>query len=198
MKKLMLTLFFVACTIVCPLETQNAPRSKNYIEWIIEYQKTFKNLELAEVMTIIKRESHFNQKCKTWEANVRDYSYGPMQVRGSTAKSIGYTGPLEKLLSWETGLYWGMKYLSYCKDRATRSVLEESIALTDEECLSNAAPDLHAIRKRMFSLYNAGNLYYRTDTVDGVEQKNYINHQYVLYCEQKYWFYYRYNKWHKT
>lgn len=180
--------FFIAIILVFqfiyPLATRNEVRDKNCIEWIATYQKIFPNLEIAEVMTVIHKESRFIISCKTWEAKVKDFSWGPMQIRGKTARQIGYNGPLEELLTWETGLYWGMKYLSQCKARAVKSVT-----------LSYGVPDPTIIRKRTFSLYNAGNLYFRWYTIDGVKEKHYANRPYVVYCEQKYWRFLKCNKW---
>ncbi len=48
----------------------------------------------------------------TWEPNVEEYSYGPMQILGSTARGEGYTGPLPALNTPAVGMRYGVRYLA--------------------------------------------------------------------------------------
>lgn len=52
------------------------------------------------------------------ELVTRAMSWGPMQVMGETARTIGYTGPyLSALCDPATGLLWGCCYLARLRDR---------------------------------------------------------------------------------
>lgn len=58
------------------------------------------------VNRVIERESGFNPK-----AHHRVY-WGLMQISGSTARSMGYLGPLDGLLDADTNLTYAMPYLA--------------------------------------------------------------------------------------
>lgn len=94
------------------------------------------NLDPAIIFGIIATESSFDVHAIRYEANstnkvlpgkyakinnitvvteslTQQFSYGLMQVMGSTARWIGYTGPLPGLFIPEVNLEWGCKYLVY-------------------------------------------------------------------------------------
>jgi hypothetical protein len=159
--------------------TNESTRPADQITYLSKYLELFPNLELAEVLAVIWKESRCNPTLKFYEATVNDYSYGPMQVRLRTARGLGFTGKPKDLLTWEHGLYYGMKYLSFCKTNATKTYLKE-----------NGVLNKHIVRKRTFASYNAGGVYYK---VDDVGEQVYINRDYVLECDNTYWRHYRYN-----
>lgn len=174
---LMLALLVV---MLSPIPAQNAETTDGMTEYILEYLNVFPNLTYTEVRAGVKHESNDTPCLITEEPNVHDISVGPLQVRTKTLRGMGYTGPIEKMLTWKVGLYWGMKYMSICKKRAKKSVIDE-LGVADE----------HIIRRRMYSLYNAGNLYFKTVYEDGKHQKVYKNRNYVKKCEYYYWLYLR-------
>ena len=144
--------------------------------YMAKYLKDFSNLEVAEVLAVIQRESRFRPKTVTLERKVRDKSYGPMQVRLKTARGMGFTGTPEDLCTWREGLYWGMRYLSYAKKVAQKTLRYASESNT------------HVLRRRMFAIYNSGGVYWQ----DGVVGGKYINSIYVHACERNYW---KFNTW---
>ena len=149
-----------------------------YNRYIKNYLRIFDNLEVAEVLAVIKLESNFRVDLVTNEKSVHDRSYGPMQVRLKTARGMGFTGKPEALLTWKEGLYWGMKYLSISKELAVKSIR------------NSAKTDGQLTRRRMFAIYNAGGLYW----VDGIVGGRYINNDYVKVCEINYWKFASYDK----
>lgn len=152
---------------------------KTMHDYIEQYLKLFPNLEYAEVLAVINRESGGKADLVTYEKSVKDYSYGPMQVRGKTLRAMGFRGDFRRILNYEDGIYWGMKFLSICKENVTREYLK-----------THKVKNKNAIRKRTFATYNAGGVYWRT----GYEGEKYINHSYVRACEWHYWKLYKYNK----
>lgn len=62
------------------------------------------------VKRIIEVESNYSEKAKRYEENVRDYSYGLMQVRCDTAKSMGFKGECSLLLDPVINLKYGIRY----------------------------------------------------------------------------------------
>lgn len=143
------------------------------------YLEYFSNLTMAEVMAVVKKESRFNPNTKFHEKNVNDYSYGPMQVRLKTARGMGFKGTPKQLQTWKYGMWYGMMYLSIQKSRAEKQVLKKY-----------GTAHKFIIRKRMFSMYNAGNLRMKWIRVRGNWEKTYSNHSYVHACERNF---YRYN-----
>ena len=156
------------CTVDCKFPVP-------MVSYTFEYLKVFTNLEFSDVATTLEQESQFNEKCKTWEPNVRDYSWGAPQVRGKTAGGMGCKDP-KKLLTWKYGLYYGMKYLSICKDKAKRTCMQDYGYVNSD-----------IVRRRMHSMYNAGNLYWKTIIENGEKKKVYRNRRYVIECEYIYW-----------
>lgn len=168
----------LAIILVYPTEAKNEVRELGMADYICEYLKIFDNLEFAEVRAAVKHESGDNPENITPEPTVNDKSWGPLCVRTKTLRGMGFKGDPHELLNWKVGLYWGMKYMSICKSRAKRSVIAEL-----------GVADQHVIRRRMFSLYNAGNLYFKTVVEDGKHKKVYRNRNYVTKCEYYYWRY---------
>ena len=165
-----------------PNIVHNADRELGMADYIVKYLEVFPNLTFTEVRAAVRRESRDNPKTKVHERTVNDFSWGPLCVRSKTLYGMGFKGSPEKMKTWETGLYWGMKYMSLCKTRARASILAE-YGVADE----------HLIRRRMYSLYNAGNLYFTTVIEDGKEHRVYRNRAYVRYCEHYYWKYLKYD-----
>jgi len=58
---------------------------------------------------VIAQESMFDPYAKRWEKKVNDYSYGLMQVLGSTARLLGWDGR-ENLLEPDVNLKYGIKH----------------------------------------------------------------------------------------
>src|SRR5271157_2635856 len=167
--------FAILMIMIFPARAHNADRPKNMYDYITEYLTIFDNLEFTEVVAEIQHESKNDQTLVTYESKVHDYSWGGLQVRGRTLRDMGYKGDFHNMLNWKVGLYWGMKYMSICKKRAKRSVLKEYGIL-----------DKNIIRKRMFSLYNAGGLYFKMIFEDGIWKKVFCNREYVKRCEYYY------------
>lgn len=179
MYKYILT-FALLMVMLSPSPAQNAETTYGMDDYILEYLSIFPNLTYTEVRAGIKHESNDTPDLITEEKNVRDQSVGGLQVRIKTLRGMGYTGPIKNMLTWKVGLYWGMKYMNLCKNRARKSVLTEFGAI-----------DEHIVRRRMYSLYNAGNLYWKIVYEDGKHQKVYKNRDYVKRCEQYYWLFLR-------
>ena len=59
----------------------------------------------------IMRAEGWNPDRPTWEGNVREHSWGPMQILESTARGEGYVGPAEALHEPRIGIKYGTKYL---------------------------------------------------------------------------------------
>lgn len=174
---LVLILIFAVGAPVAP--TPQSP-PKLMIDYVLEYLRIFPNLEFADVMSTMIKESSGNPKCKTWEPKVKEYSYGPLQILGSTARLKGYKGNLDDLCSWKYGLYYGMAFLSDCKDRATRIVEKDP----SSKLLSTSAKE-RKIRSHMRAIYNTGRVRWKK----GHEGEKYTNHDYVVECEYLYWRY---------
>lgn len=176
-----LTLLTFLLIALVPYSTSSKPdANKSMIDYVLAYLKVFPNLEFADVMSTIIRESNGNVKCKTWESRVNEYSYGPLQILGSTARLKGYKGPLDGLCSWETGLYYGMAFLSDCKHKATKMVNQDPLS----KDLSPLVKE-RKIRAHMYAMYNAGRVCWKK----GHEGEKYTNHDYVVECEYLYWRY---------
>lgn len=177
---------FLLFVLVDPIMVSTPLSSlKTMEDYVVEYLKIFENLEYAEVMSVIMKESNGKDNCKTWEPSVNEYSYGPLQVLGSTAQSKGYKGDLDQLLSWEYGLYFGMAFLSDCKERATYLIKNDVLpSLSDKQ----------KIRSHMYAMYNAGKVKWK----EGQYGEEYINHSYVVQCEYLYWRYKKYNNSYKS
>lgn len=79
-------------------------------KWIDIYKKQYGvEVGVHNVKGIIAQESMFNPGVKRWEANVRDYAWGLMQILGRTAELMGWDGK-EDLLNPEINLKYGIKY----------------------------------------------------------------------------------------
>lgn len=175
-------LLFLTVVIFCaPQFSKEAYiyKTETIHDYIVKYLEIFPNLEYAEVSAVIQKESNGRSNLITYEKSVNDYSYGIMQVRGKTLRSMGFTGDFKEILNYEYGLYWGMKFLSICKENVTRDYLRTYKVI-----------DKNIIRKRTFATYNAGGVYWK----NGHEGKKYINHSYVRGCEWYYWKLSKYNK----
>lgn len=139
---------------------QEIVRDRDY--YIAKYLKIFTNLTPAEVLTVIMAESKGDVNAVTYEPKVKDISYGPMQVRLKTARIMKFRGDPKILCTWEYGLYYGMKYLSWKKEEAYRK-----------------SHDKITRRKHMWAGYNAGKpilVYKHGEWV-------YVNQEYVDTCE---------------
>lgn len=163
-----------------PVLTTPQASPKTMIDYVLDYLKVFSNLEFADVMSTMIRESGGNVKCKTWEPSVNEFSYGPLQILGSTARIKGYKGNLEDLCSWKYGLYYGMAFLSDCKDRAVKIVEKDPLS----KVMVKSAKE-RKIRAHMHAIYNAGRVCWKK----GHEGEKYTNHDYVVECEYLYWRY---------
>ena len=166
-----------------PLSNATRLQPKVAIDYVVQYLAKFPNLEFAEVMGKISKESNGDEKCKTWEPTVHEYSYGPLQILGSTAKLKGFKGKNSDLCTWDEGLYYGMSYLSDCKKRAVSIVSKDVLnkTLTAEE-------RRRKIRSYTNAIYNAGRVIWKKGHVG----EKYTNHDYVLESEYLYWKYKKY------
>jgi hypothetical protein len=66
-----------------------------------------------DVLAVIAVESRFDRNAYRFEAKLNDASYGLMQVLSSTARDMGYAGPVEGLFDPETNIRVGMLYLRW-------------------------------------------------------------------------------------
>lgn len=173
-------LTFLLVILVPAIAPSKAGTNKLMIDYVLDYLKVFPNLEFADVMSTMIRESGGNVKCKTWEPTVSEYSYGPLQILGSTARLKGYKGALDELCSWKDGLYYGMSYLSDCKHRAINIVAKDPLVK-----LMTTEQKERKIRAHMHAMYNTGRIMWKK----GHEGIKYTNHDYVVECEYLYWRY---------
>lgn len=173
-------LAFLLVILVPAIAPSKTDTNKLMMDYVLDYLKVFPNLEFADVMSTMIRESNGNPKCKTWEPTVKEFSYGPLQILGSTARLKGYKGNLEDLCSWKYGLYYAMAFLSDCKDRATKMVDRDPLS----KVMTKVAKE-RKIRAHMHAIYNAGRVCWKK----GHEGEKYTNHDYVVECEYLYWRY---------
>lgn len=162
-------------------DTYPCDLDREMVVYIAQYLSFFPNLEFAEVVAVINQESSFRSDVVAYESNVQDYSYGPMQIRLNTARWLGFSGDPELLRTWEYGLFYGMRYLSLNKRRAVNSFREGEV------------PTDARIRKRMFSMYNAGGLYWERGY-----NTSYINTSYVHSTLRYYYKFITVNAWYET
>lgn len=190
MKKCLNSVKYIGLTIIISIffilinphkSSESTERVKTAPDYIIQYLDTFSNLEYAEVLAIMQRESCGKPNLVVYENKVKDYSYGPMQVRGKTLRYLGFNGDFNEILNYEAGIYWGMKFLSICKETVTKDYLKTYNEINK-----------HEIRRRTFATYNAGGVYWQDDNPN-----QYINHSYVRDCEWNYWRFVRYDKSYK-
>lgn len=59
------------------------------------------------IFAFIGTETSFEDPPVTWEANVGEYSYGPMQVLLSTARGLGFSGSADQLQDPATNIQVG-------------------------------------------------------------------------------------------
>jgi len=90
------------------------------------------------VAAIIKVESNFNPKA----IDSAHTSYGLMQLLPSTARWLGYSGPLEGLFNIDTNINYGTKYLGWLAKRPNIAGDPRKIAMG-----YNAGPDLRPYDK---------------------------------------------------
>lgn len=69
------------------------------------------------VLGVIGKESSFGDPVATWEPNAGEYSYGVMQVLGSTARGLGFNGSPVELLRPDVGIEWGTRYLAWLRQK---------------------------------------------------------------------------------
>ena len=81
-------------------------------EEIIETASRRWGVPVQWVAGVVGAESSFLPASKTWEAAVEEYSWGPMQILGSTAREMGFTGALEGLSEPGESIEYGTKYLA--------------------------------------------------------------------------------------
>lgn len=88
----------------------------------------------AWIKAVIGTESSFNPNvADRWEAKVKEYAYGPMQILLSTARFLGFTGTAAELRRPETNIEIGARYIA-----RLRSTIGDNFA-------------------RIYSAYNSGN-----------------------------------------
>lgn len=90
--------------------------------------------------------------------NPAEISYGLMQIKYETARSLGYRGNRRGLFQWRTNLYWGAKYL----DRQIS--------------------DYHGDLRAALAAYNAGAAYKckpHSKRYPGCRPGKYVNQSYV-------------------
>jgi len=109
---------------------------------IIMLEATNRGIDPAIIASIIYQESKGEPDTKTFEANVLDYSWGLMQIRGATAEWLDFKGDKNKLLDPRVNIFLGVKYLSHQLDR----YIANSVS-------GNPVKDA-------ISAYNAGTAYY--------------------------------------
>lgn len=68
------------------------------------------------ILGVIGTESSFSSP-KTWEPGAGEYSWGPMQILGSTARDRGFRGAFEQLLTPEVGILYGALQLAWLRGR---------------------------------------------------------------------------------
>lgn len=73
-------------------------------------------LDPLDVLTFIAVESSFKPAAYRYEVHKLDASYGLMQILFKTAQWLGYQGAPEGLYDPATNIYWGMRYIAYCRD----------------------------------------------------------------------------------
>ena len=152
-------------------------------EAITAYLPLFTNLSYTEAETLFLVESSGQANCKTWEPVVKEYSWGPGQVLGSTSRIHGFNGNLEELLTWNVGAYYAMKHLSDQKARAIKF-----------SKATYGKYDRYVVRRHMYMLYNGGSAKYKQKYLRGEWRKVYRNRNHVLKCERIYWYNYNKNK----
>lgn len=81
--------------------------------------------DARDVLTIVSIESSFNRNAYRYEAKLGEASYGLMQVLASTARDMGYSGPVEGLYDPLTNLRIGMLYLKWVWDYLSRRLGRE-------------------------------------------------------------------------
>jgi len=156
---------------------------KTMDEAIRAYLSMFPNLTYTEAQTNFLVESSGNPKCKYYEPTLNEHSWGPGQILESTARALGYDGPMEKMLTWKVGAFWSMKYLSDCKARA--------VEYSNKKYQKY---DRYVVRRHMYHLYNAGMPKWKWKVVNGKRRWVYKNRWHVLKCERVYWKKYNLNK----
>lgn len=82
-----------------------------YADTVMEYAIEL-DVDPSVALAIMWQESK-GKSVQTWEAKVKEYSWGPMQILGSTAREMGWTGPLDQLKTIpKLSVYYGMKYIA--------------------------------------------------------------------------------------
>lgn len=92
-----------------------APNRQDKCFWIEQYLNIFDNLAYAEVLAKTDVESSSRERAVRFEKRLGCRAMGPMQVTESTLYLIDPEMPSELLLTWEYGLYFGMRHLSNLK-----------------------------------------------------------------------------------
>ncbi len=132
---------------------------------LIMKEGTEQGIDPAVIASIIYCESKGIPTEKTYEWKVLEYSYGLMQILGTTAYGLGFTGDKDLLLEPAINIYLGTKYLVYQLNRYI------DMYLTGKAGSYNPGHPL----QDMISAYNAGHSTYNASS--GL----YSNHDYV-YC----------------
>ena len=81
-----------------------------YVWWAVRYGMEHA-MPVNRILGIVSAEG-WNASAPTWEPTVQEHSYGPMQILGSTARDMGYTGDLARLHEIRVGMRYGTKYLA--------------------------------------------------------------------------------------
>lgn len=79
--------------------------------YALRYEK--KDVNIFEAQKFAK----LNETSEITEIEGQKFSYGLMQILASTARGIGYSGPLGGLFNVQTNLFYGCKYLGNLKKR---------------------------------------------------------------------------------
>ena len=91
----------------------NVSQGSEYRELIEKYAVKYKiDPDIIEATVFV--ESSFNPKARGKDKKGTGFSYGLMQIKFDTAKSMGYTGKIVGLYDPETNLKYSIKYLHQC------------------------------------------------------------------------------------
>lgn len=79
-------------------------------------------LSERDVLRICYIESQLNHFAYRYEPHLNTASYGLMQILETTARDIGFNGPISDLYNPLINIFWGMKYLIWINSYLTRKM----------------------------------------------------------------------------
>ncbi len=82
------------------------------LRWYARRYSALSGVPVSVTRAVMRAEGWGIGTAPTWEPTVQEYSYGPMQILGSTARGEGYDGPLEHLNRPAVGIRYGVRYLA--------------------------------------------------------------------------------------